>query len=512
MDKNIIAAGDKTTVEAAKEILWLGGNAYDAAVAAVFTSMTAEPCLTSLGGGGHFMAYPSGSKPILFDFFVDMPSGVIEPKQMEFFDIEVDFGPEQQQFHIGKGSIAVPGTAAGLLHVHKGLGKLKRKDLMAPAIRAAKEGTVLSDAQAYLVKILAPILNYETAGRRLFSPDERLLQTGDRLAIPDLADFLDGLACEGGDLMYKGEVADRIVEWVGEEGFLRKADLEQYEVKERTPITTNFFGHKVYLNPPPAMSGILVDFTFCLLEQVILSAGSSIELKDVALALSMTNEARRNKLPEGTVMSGRSRFCMDKDFQTYVEDFPTKRPRGDNNQEPTSRGATTQVSILDTGGNAASVTTTNGEGCGYILPGLGFMLNNMLGEEDLNPHGFHLHKPGDRLPSMVAPTIVTKDGVPVMVTGSAGSNRIRSAIVQVITNVLCGGMEIKEAVVAPRIHVEGDTLQVEPGVNEVQLRKLTDFFEIHQWNEMNLYFGGANSVTSYGGAGDPRRGGAAATV
>jgi gamma-glutamyltranspeptidase/glutathione hydrolase len=167
---------------------------------------------------------------------------------------------------------------------------------------------------------------------------------------------------------------------------------------------------------------------------------------------------------------------------------------------------------LDTEGNAASVTTTNGEGCGYILPGLGFMLNNMLGEEDLNPHGFHLHKPGDRLPSMVAPTIVTKDGVPVMVTGSAGSNRIRSAIVQVITNVLCGGMEIKEAVVAPRIHVEGDTLQVEPGVNEVQLRKLTDFFEIHQWNEMNLYFGGANSVTSYGGAGDPRRGGAAATV
>ena len=174
MDKNIIAAGDKTTVEAAKEILWLGGNAYDAAVAAVFTSMTAEPTLTSLGGGGHFMAYPSGSKPILFDFFVDMPSGVIEPKQMEFFDIEVDFGPEQQQFHIGKGSIAVPGTAAGLLHVHKGLGKLERKDLMAPAIRAAKEGTVLSDAQAYLVKILAPILNYETAGRRLFSPNERL--------------------------------------------------------------------------------------------------------------------------------------------------------------------------------------------------------------------------------------------------------------------------------------------------------------------------------------------------
>ncbi len=102
MKKNIIAAGDKTTVEAAKEILWLGGNAYDAAVAAVFTSMTAEPSLTSPGGGGYFMACPADSRTVLFDFFVDMPSGVIEPEQMEFFDIEVDFGPEQQQFHIGK--------------------------------------------------------------------------------------------------------------------------------------------------------------------------------------------------------------------------------------------------------------------------------------------------------------------------------------------------------------------------------------------------------------------------
>jgi len=512
VDNNIIAAGDKTTVEAAKEILWLGGNAYDAAVAAVFTSMTAEPALTGPGGGGHFMAYPADGRAVLFDFFVNMPSGVIEPNQMEFFNIEVDFGPEQQQFHIGKGSIAVPGTVAGLLHVHDVLGKLDRKDLMAPAINVAKEGAVLSDAQAYLVKILAPILNYEAAGKKLYSPNKTLLQTGDRLAIPDLADFLDGLASEGVNLMYKGEVADRIVEWVGEEGFLKKADLEKYEVKERAPISTDFFGHKIYLNPPPAMSGILVDFTFCLLEKAILSAGPPIELIDVALALSITNKARRNKLPEGNVISGRPRFCLDKDFQTYVEDFQTKRSWVDNHQEPTSRGATTQVSILDTEGNAASVTTTNGEGCGYILPGLGFMLNNMLGEEDLNPHGFHLHKPGDRLPSMVAPTIVTKDGIPAMVTGSAGSNRIRSAIVQVITNVLCAGMEIKEAVVTPRIHVEGETLQVEPGVDEVQLEKLKDFFDIHQWNEINLYFGGANSVTPYGGAGDPRRGGSAATV
>ena len=113
---------------------------------------------------------------------------------------------------------------------------------------------------------------------------------------------------------------------------------------------------------------------------------------------------------------------------------------------------------------------------------------------------------------MVAPSIVVKDGIPVMVTGSVGSNRIRSASFQVITNVLCFGMEIKEAVVTPRIHVAGETLQVEPGVDELQLEKLKELFDIHQWNEINLYYGGANSVTPDGGAGDPRRGGSAATV
>ena len=114
------------------------------------------------------------------------------------------------------------------------------------------------------------------------------------------------------------------------------------------------------------MSGILVDFTFCILEQEILSAGTSIELSDVALALSLTNKARHNKLPEGTVMANHPRFCMDEDFQSYIEDFQAKRWWADNDREPTSRGATTQVSILDIEGNAASVTTTNGEGCGYV--------------------------------------------------------------------------------------------------------------------------------------------------
>lgn len=511
MDKHIIAAGDKATAEAASEILWLGGNAFDAAVAAVFTSMTAEPVLTGPGGAGHFMACRTGEKPVLFDFFADMPGATTDESDLDFFDIEVDFGAEQQQFHIGKGSVAVPGTVAGLFHVEKHLGHMEMKDVMAPAIRIAKEGTVLSEVQGYLIEILKPILINDTEGADLYTPDGKLIKGGDKFSLPGMSDLLDGLAHEGAELMYRGEVADRIVELTGDGGLLRKEDLSSYEVKERRPLTTDFLGYKVHLNPPPAMSGILIDFTLALLNQAAIS-GKEISLTDVMLAHSLTNESRQKKLQEGIVESSRQKLSRDVDFPDFIDRLIRRNIGYGGKADPFSPGSTTQVSILDRQGNAASVTTTNGEGCGYVVPGLGFMLNNMLGEEDLNLRGFHQHKSRSRLPSMVAPTIVTKAGAPVMVTGSAGSNRIRSAIVQMIVEVLQGGMDLEGATIAPRLHVDGGTLQVEPGAEEAVLDELSSFYEIHRWSEKNLYFGGANSVTPTGCAGDPRRGGHAMMI
>jgi gamma-glutamyltranspeptidase/glutathione hydrolase len=164
---------------------------------------------------------------------------------------------------------------------------------------------------------------------------------------------------------------------------------------------------------------------------------------------------------------------------------------------------------LDRDGNAASVTTTNGEGCGYILPELGFMLNNMLGEEDLNPRGFFRYPPGTRLSSMVAPTVVRKNGMPVLLTGTAGSNRIRSVIVQLLLNHLFRGMSLEESTVAPRMHLEGEMLHFEPGIFEQELLGLPHKYRLERWQEQNLFFGGANSVTPDQGCGDPRRGGTA---
>ncbi len=182
--KNVVAAGDEVTALAAQELLWLGGNAFDAAVGAVFTSMVAEPALTSAGGGGHFMACPESGDPVLYDFFVEMPSGKVN-SALDFFSVDIDFGSARQEFQIGKGSAGTPGCVAGLLHVQKSLGVLTLKDVLAPAVRAAREGVCLSEMERRFIGILSPILTYSPGGSVLFEPDGHSLQDGDLLVMSE---------------------------------------------------------------------------------------------------------------------------------------------------------------------------------------------------------------------------------------------------------------------------------------------------------------------------------------
>ncbi|MES9964117.1 MAG: gamma-glutamyltransferase, partial [Candidatus Sedimenticola sp. 20ELBAFRAG] len=177
-----------------------------------------------------------------------------------------------------------------------------------------------------------------------------------------------------------------------------------------------------------------------------------------------------------------------------------------------SRG-TTQISIADAEGNVASMTLSNGEGAGYVIPGTGIMMNNMLGEEDINPHGFHQWPVNRRIASMMSPTLAfTSDGR-ALVTGSGGSNRIRSAILQVLVNTIDYRMEIAEAVEEPRLHYENGVLNLESGASEKVLEQLEHEFPEHRlWPEKNLFFGGAHSVVrdqkgNLKGQGDSRRGG-----
>jgi len=180
-----------------------------------------------------------------------------------------------------------------------------------------------------------------------------------------------------------------------------------------------------------------------------------------------------------------------------------------------SRG-TTHISVADSEGNLASLTLSNGEGSSYVLPGSGIMLNNMMGEEDLNPSGFHRMPPGSRLASMMTPTIANLADGSQMALGSGGSNRIRSAILQVLANMLEFDMGLEQAVQAPRLHLEGNQLNVEPGFSSAALELLeTEWPGVKQWPDTNLFFGGVHAVErlangDFRAAGDPRRGGAVA--
>ncbi len=463
---NHIAGGDPHTVAAARAVMERGGNAFDGIVAGAFMAMISESTLTALGGGGYLMASPAnGDRPILFDFFNAMPGGSPEGGGLDFFPVSVDFGPAQQIFHIGRGAAAVPANAIGLLHVHEKLGVLGCADVVAPAIHGARNGVPLSAQQVEFIRMLEPILTHTPEARVLYAPDGRLRQEGDLFQMPEFADCLEALASEGSDLFRTGAVAQSLLEWSGQGGLIRADDLSRYEVHEREPLSFRTGDDEVFLNPPPAASGGLMEHT---LNQPGLAA-------PLGLARAMV-----------ATSSGRTRLL-----------------------DPPSSGSTTHLSVIDSTGNAASLTMTNGEGCGSLLPGHGFMMNNVLGEADLNPGGFHRHTAGQRLPSMMAPTLVCRAGKPRLVTGSGGSNRIRSVIIQILINCLAKGMTLEEATRAPRLHFDGSTLQLEPGFAPDDMKALQAIAPVNVWNAPSLYFGGAHSVSPDGGFGDPRRGGCA---
>ena len=180
---------------------------------------------------------------------------------------------------------------------------------------------------------------------------------------------------------------------------------------------------------------------------------------------------------------------------------------------------TTHMSVIDAKGDAAAMTVSNGEGCGYVVPGTGIMLNNMLGEEDLNPHGFHRWPTNRRIASMMAPTLVVDGRGRRIALGSGGSNRIRTAILQVLVNVIDYGMDLRAAVRAPRVHFENELLNLESGFRKGEMVRLKAHYPNQQhWQGRNLFFGGVHAAAvdrphrHFEGTGDPRRGGVAVVV
>lgn len=511
--RGVIAAGHELTAYAAELILREGGNAFDAIVAAHFAACAAEPVLTSLGGGGFLLAKPAGARPLIFDFFVHTPRRKHPPEARDLLSVALDFGTAQQTFHIGQGTIATPGAIKGAFEIHRHLCSMPVRELTAPAIQFAREGVRMNELVASIAGVVHPIYTATDAARAIFGgtgPDGRL-RANDLLRQPALADTLDALARDGDDLFYRGEIAQRIArEGDLHGGQLTRGDLERYEVILREPLTTVYRDVTVLSNPPPSSGGILIAFALKLLEAARIGSfayGSPEHLRWLSEAMQLTQKARVDTLqPDGYLNAER---LLD---PAYLEIYH----RQIVGRATASRG-TTHMSVIDGAGNVASLSCSNGEGCGAIVPGTGIMLNNMLGEDDLSPHGLHDWREDQRMSSMMAPSLVVRPDGKFIATGSGGSNRIRTAILQVLINLIDFRMAVEPAVCSPRIHVEGVKLSIEAGFDAERLAPLLARFPEHEiWSELNLFFGGAHTVLSgargFQGAGDPRRGGVSRLV
>jgi gamma-glutamyltranspeptidase / glutathione hydrolase len=503
-----IAAGHEKTATAGIEMLQLGGNAFDAATAAVLASFVVEPMLTSPGGGGFLLAHTEAGENTLFDFFTQTPLQKRPRSELEFYDIKLNFGGAMQTFHIGKGSIAAPGNILGIFRVHQKLGKLPFHIVAEPAIHYAERGVEISEFSAYCLKLIEPIVLSGQDSRQIFAPKGRVFERGDVLVLKDLAESLKALVKYGVDELYTGDIARQMIaDCQADGGHLTLEDLKNYRVIERKPLSINYRDRQLLTNPPPSSGGILLSFALQLLSNLKLTHyefGSSQHLQILAEIMKITNEARTSSYDPYIYQENiAEEFLHDSNLATHWHSLEIRSNKW---------GSTTHISVLDERGNAATVTTSNGEGSGYVIPQTGIMMNNMLGEEDLNPLGFHQWLENQRLSSMMSPTILLKDGQPEIVLGSGGSKRIRTAILQVISNLIDWQMPLEMAISSPRCHWEDDLFNIEFGIAETTINTLKNLneFSINTWDSQNMFFGGVHAVMKMPsgetiGAGDRRR-------
>ena len=494
----VISAGDIKTAKAGEEILKKGGNAYDAMVACLLAAPLCEPILTSLAGGGFMLSAKADEKPVIYDFFVDVPPKSVESP--EFFPIDVDFGTTIQEFHIGCGSIAVPGVVKGIWQIYKDLCSLSMDELIKPAVRYASEGIYLSKMQADFLKLLTPIFTSTKSSRDLYTKNGNLIDEKHLFKNPEYANFLKEFAKNGSDIFYEGKIADSLEKLCKEHnGLLDKEVLKNYKVFKKDPLSFKYKEYDIYTNPPPSSGGILIAFSLLLLQDEKLGdLRSQKYMQELVEAQNITGDFRKEYINEFLHTNNLRDILKDDKLLDSFKDSFKKRIN--------LWGNTTHISIIDSFGNAASTTTTNGEGSGHILPDTGIMLNNMLGEEDLNPHGFFKWQSGIRLPSMMAPTGVFKDKKMLLMLGSAGSNRIRSALLQTILNYIHFGLSVQDAINEPRVHFENGTIFTEPPL-KVDLKNMKKFYELKEFDELNLFFGGVQAVSgNLEGGADPRRG------
>jgi gamma-glutamyltranspeptidase/glutathione hydrolase len=456
-----VAAGHPATAAAGAEILEAGGSAADAAVAACLASCVAETVMTGLLGGGHAIHFDGASgRAANLDCFIAMPGVGRQRREVELLQLEVPFGTELVHYAVGIGSCGVPGIPAGLDALWSAHGRLPWAQLVEPALRLAKGSVPMPAAHASCLAMLATVMTMNE-GAEIYAPGGSLLEEGDLLRQPGLVQALEALADEGPRCAYEGTIGRSLLRLMEERGGLvTDDDLRAYEAIWSEPVAVDFHGFDLRTRAglsrfPSALEGLPV------------LRGRTEAERALALVTLLADE-----LPE-------------------------------------QRG-TTNITVLDDEGNACVLTTSLGLGSGDFLPGLDLHLNSMLGEADLLTGPL---EPGERMASMMAPSLALDEHGVALAVGAAGGTRLRSALLQVVAGILDEGLDPQVAVDRARLHPAGALVHVEPGFSAETIAVLESAgFAVREWPGRHHYFGGVSAVTRNGAAGDPRRSGAARLV
>lgn len=495
--KGIVAAGHKGTAEAAAAVLREGGNAFDAGVAAFLASFVAEPCMSSAGGGAFMTAYKSDGTARVYDFFVQTPQRKLPMDAIECLPVTLDFGTAKEIFHVGMGSVGVPGAVAGLFQIHKDLGSLPMSVLAEPAIELARKGVEVDSFQYHDFGLLEPILSL-TKPSPVFWKENRLIRAGERIVMPELADCLELLVREGSDAFYKGDIAKKLLQLNQDKGgHLTQSDLDAYTVGIRKPLEFRYRDRKILTNPLPSLGGSMIAIMLAMLEDQGLVDYAPCSTSHVQRLMTVASAI--DTIPR-----------TPKDLAEHLSRWFPEQSSPVQHQA-TKIGGTSHFNILDAEGNAVAISTSIGEGCGHFIPGTGIILNNMLGELALLPHGLHSWEEDVRLGSMMSPTVVLDhEGCAEVVIGSGGAGRIPSMIAQVLHYLIDHNKDVHSAVGAPRLHWINGVCNLEPGL-PTNVPAPESLKQEVAWDEQSLYFGGTHTILRQGhqmeAVGDPRRGG-----
>jgi gamma-glutamyltranspeptidase/glutathione hydrolase len=527
----MVVSSQHLASEVGIEIMKAGGNAIDAAVAVGYAEAVVNPCCGNIGGGGFMTLHLADGRDRFINFretapglataamYLDTTGKVIEGASLD-----------------GWKAVAVPGTVLGLDTALREYGTLSRSEVMAPAIRLARQGFVLDQGDTNLIEAVAPQLRARPDLARIFlGPDGKALQPGDRLVQPDLANTLEAIATNGPVAFYKGRIA-QAVETASDAGggILKASDFAAYTISESEPLQCNYRGYVVLSAPPPSSGGT----TLCEILNILSGYDITALGFHTAAAVHAITEAERRAYLDRNTYLGDPNFVANPIDRLLSPNYaaairaaiPAQRAgvslKLRSIAASQEKPETTHYSILDKAGNAVSVTyTINGFFGAFVMaPGTGFLLNDEMDDFTTKPgvpNQFGLVQgaanaiaPGKRPLSSMAPTIVTKNGQVILVLGSPGGSRIITIVLETLVDSLDYGLSPAEAANAPRFHhqwlpdeIDAEPLALSPGTIKALKAMGYQIREQGGWGAMELILVTPHKL--YGVNDDPNPAGAA---